>query len=552
MKLLITAVNSRFSHSNPAIRYLRNAAEPYIDEVEIMEYTVNQNCRDVVKDIVVRNPDAAAFSVYIWNAEFVIKLLKDLKKITPRLIITCGGPEVTFPSECGKLIQELSDFIILGQGESAFAMLAENQFESNEKIISSQNVPFSQIPFPYRDEDFKSLKNKFLYYESSRGCPFRCSYCLSSRDDYRVSYRKIEEVKSEIKKISENYTGTVKFVDRTFNASKKHSRDIWNYLVTLNDSNVYHFEIHPELLDDEDFEVLSRFPASKIRFELGIQSVHEKTLNLINRKSDMRKIERNILRLKKETEINLHADLIAGLPGENLKDISAGINFIMNLKPHQFQLGFLKILPGTLIHEQTQSFGIIFSESPPYTVYETDTINFSEMGILENIEHIIGTFYNTGLYSNIFRLLESSGDDWDSIFMKMSDFFASRKYSELSSGWAKNCMIMKDFVVAEYPHILKFFNDCARFDFFTNFYSTDYPDGLSDEFTSGVRVKMLQKIKNEYESNTGLSDFVKRNEFGKIMYFIKENHDFFYGIPDDVCLMKIRRASEIAQYSLLL
>ncbi len=366
-KILLTAINARFSHSNLALMYLRGAAEGLPFEVEIAEYTIKRPVEEIAHDISVREPHAVALSVYIWNSSMIKKLAPIIKSMMPESLIIMGGPEVSFNPE--KWLSEVSsiDFIVTGPGEAPFRRLLESDLRHGDRIISGGSGHFSQIPFPYRKADFDRLRGRYIYYESSRGCPFRCSYCLSSRQEHRLESRSIEDVKRELDFMASQGPRYIKFVDRTFNCDRRRSREIWRYIIESFSGmeTCFHFEVFPALLEDEDFRILAAVRPGLMQFEMGIQSIHEKTLSAVNRNGSWPAIRRNIQRLLSETHIHAHVDLIAGLPFEDIQGVAESFNEIYLLSAHHFQMGFLKVLPGTEMSQKRDEFGISNNADPP-------------------------------------------------------------------------------------------------------------------------------------------------------------------------------------------
>ncbi|HNX59650.1 MAG TPA: radical SAM protein, partial [Spirochaetota bacterium] len=384
MKIVLVALNARYTHSNPAVRYLRNEITAAGHDAFIREYSINQNYFDILDSITKESPDVIAFSVYIWNTDIVRALIPDIAKLLPGIRIILGGPEAGYNPACWTGIPGVTA-VIKGPGEDAIRTLAANEFQTHGDtgiVIAEKKRHFSDIPFPYTDEDFEILSNRYIYYESSRGCPFACSYCLSSREDHATEFRSAEQTISELDRIIKADALVVKFVDRSFNADPARAREIWAHCIRNGGKSRFHFEIHPLLLSDDDFNLLADAPEGLFQFEIGVQSIHDKTLREIGRKSEWRHIRGKIERLVAMRNIHTHLDIIAGLPFETLEDIAESIDEVMSLGADHFQLGFLKVLPGTVMAERESDYGIVRTERAPYQILSNKWIDSGGITLL--------------------------------------------------------------------------------------------------------------------------------------------------------------------------
>lgn len=418
MKIVLVALNATYGHTNLAVRYLRDVC---LENDEIAgktlitccEYTINDSIRNILFDLYEQKADIYAFSCYIWNITLIIELSDLLSKILPDCTIVFGGPEVTYETESFFLSNPQVDFIVSGPGEVAFMELVENlssySYGGTDRILRSPAIALKDIPFPYSNEDFKDLSKQY-YYETSRGCPFSCSYCLSSEPG-RVEALTAERVKRDFEFFINKRIKQVKLVDRTFNYDDKRAIEIWKFLISRYNENPFttnfHFEIAGDLLSNEAIEVLECAPAGIIRFEIGVQTTDENVLDAISRKSDIGKLLRNISRISKKGNIEIHLDLIAGLPGEDMTKFENSFNMVMSLRPDMLQLGFLKMLKGSKIRSDSAKYDIKFSDTPPYEVISTDTMSFLELMKLKNIEILLERYYNSGHYKYSIELLFS-------------------------------------------------------------------------------------------------------------------------------------------------
>jgi radical SAM superfamily enzyme YgiQ (UPF0313 family) len=393
MKVVLMSVNASWTHSCLALYYLRNAISELDFEVEIIELTLKQSLNEALETIYIAQPDVLCLSVYIWNADFIRNLIPELRKILREVIIILGGPEVSYNEHA--FAEFKPDYLVKGYGEQAFRKLAEQSFVSNAKVIKGEFLSLSEISFPYREKDKAQLTGKLLYYEASRGCACKCIYCLSSREE-KLDWLPLERVKSDLDRLVQLKPKVVKFVDRCFNLKRDWARAIWEYVISLDTEIPFHFEVHPDWLEAEDFSILSQAPQQRIQFEIGIQSIHPQTLTTIRRPSDWNQVKANLRLLKEKTVIQLHVDLIAGLPGEDLQAVQNSINEVLQTRPAELQLGFLKILKGTEMAEKALTLRYKWSDLAPYQVMQTPDLNFTEIMQLEKISSLINQYWNKG------------------------------------------------------------------------------------------------------------------------------------------------------------
>ena len=426
MKFLLTAINAKYIHSNLAVYSLRAAAlaaapasdkhEPF--SVELAEFTINHRTEEILRDIFLRKPDVLLFSCYIWNIVYVRELAENCKKIMPEVPVWLGGPEVSYDAE--KFLREnpAADGILCGEGEETFRLLAEcyaaGQADTEhlaeipglvfrEPVESAArpirvNTPaplpdLSALPFPYGE--LAEFENRIIYYESSRGCPFSCSYCLSSIEK-SVRFRDIEKVCRELQFFLDRRVPQVKFVDRTFNCRKSHAMAVWSYILE-HDNGItnFHFEIEAELLDEEELALLERMRPGLVQLEIGVQSANRETLKAVRRSTDLERLRRVVERIRDGKNIHQHLDLIAGLPFEDYESFGHSFDQVFALKPEQLQLGFLKVLKGAPMYEDARKYGIAYRSQPPYEVLFTPWLPFSDILRLKMIEEMVEIYYNS-------------------------------------------------------------------------------------------------------------------------------------------------------------
>ena len=450
-KILLVAINARYTHSNLAIRYLRNYVSDLNYICELKEFTINQYPLNILKNIYLSKPDIIAFSVYIWNTEISKILLAEIKKVLPDVKIIIGGPEVSYNSLKWLTAFDSVDWIICGHGEEGFRYLLKNNLKISEKIININNPAFKQLPFPYLESDFPTLQNKYIYYESSRGCPYKCSYCLSSRSDQKLEYKEIERVKEELIWLIDKQPKIIKFVDRTFNADRHFSRIIWRLLINLHPKTKFHFEIHPALLEDADFDLLNSAPSDLFQFEIGIQSTNPKTITAINRQQNWSISKKNIKKLLKLQKFHVHVDLIAGLPYEDMISFQQSFNEIISLNADHFQMGFLKVLPGTNMADNIEKFALRFSDKAPYQILSNRWLSFDDTIKLHIIEHLVDSIYNSSKFKTTYRSIITLFPDPYTMFNSIADYLNDLNHEDIEKGWERTGRMLLDYIKIYFP-----------------------------------------------------------------------------------------------------
>lgn len=408
MKIILAALNAKYIHSNLAIRYIKSYSNE--GNMEIKEYTINENPMDIAMDLALMKPSIVGFSCYIWNIENTLKVCSILKEIKKDIKIILGGPEVSFIGAELIMNNSFIDYIIRGEGERSFNNLIKlmetgsENFDSIKGLIYKRDEKIcegpegdiiedlNEIPFPYKEK----LPAKIIYYEASRGCPFNCSYCLSSTLK-GVRYLDIERVKEELKFFIDKDVKLVKFVDRTFNANKKYANEIWDFLIRNHKNTRFHFEIAGDILEEDSVEILKHAPKGLFQFEIGVQTTNDEVLKKINRRMDFDRVKNNILKIGEADNIHCHLDLIAGLPDEDIKSFRSSFDMCMEIKPDVLQLGFLKVLKGSPIYNEKNIYGIHNMDYPPYQVLFTKCLSIYEMDELLKLERVFETYYNSGI-----------------------------------------------------------------------------------------------------------------------------------------------------------
>ena len=462
MKILLAACNAKYIHSNLAVYDLQAYAAEYADHIVLKEYTINQQKDDIMRDIYLEHPDVVCVSCYIWNVSFVKELMADLTKILPDADFWAGGPEVSYDAE--KFLTENPEFkgVMVGEGEETFRELAGYYVEKNpqdlkdmtgicykdgEKIIHNgwrQIMDLSSIPFIYKD--LSDFKNRIIYYESSRGCPFSCSYCLSSIDK-KLRFRDTEMVKKELQFFIDNKVPQVKFVDRTFNCKHDHAMAIWKY-INEHDNGVtnFHFEISADLLREEELQEMSTMRPGLIQLEIGVQSTNPDTIKAIHRTMDFEKLKGIVDRIHSFGNIHQHLDLIAGLPYEDYDSFRHSFNDVYALKPQQLQLGFLKVLKGSHMMEMCQEYGIVYKTREPYEVLSTKWLDYDHVLKLKTVENMVEVYYNSGQFQNTLEYLEGFFPDAFSIYERLGNFYMEKGYGDVSHTRMRRYEILLEFL----------------------------------------------------------------------------------------------------------
>ena len=442
MKFLLVAVNAKYIHSNPAIYSLRAyAGEPLQRYVELAEYTINQYMQEILADIYRRKPDVIGFSCYIWNWRQIRELLVELPKLLPETEIWLGGPEVSYDADVILRHYPQLTGIMIGEGEVTFKELLEYYLRKDRedalKGIDGLCLPsgytafrdpvdMSRIPFLYYD--LVPFENKIIYYETSRGCPYRCSYCLSSLER-KVRFRDIDIIKKELQFFLDNRVKQVKFVDRTFNCDHAHAMAVWQYIYK-HDNGVtnFHFEISADILWEDEIALLSRFRPGLAQLEIGVQSVNPKALQAIKRVMNVDKLEKTVAAIHRGRNVHQHLDLIAGLPWEDYESFGRSFDRVYRMRPEQLQLGFLKVLKGSEMWERAEEYGICYLEEPPYEVLYTKWLSYEDVLRLKQIEEMVEIYYNSGQFTHTLPFLEKAFISPFAMYEALADFYKRKGY----------------------------------------------------------------------------------------------------------------------------
>ena len=495
MKVLLVGINAKYIHSNPAIYSLLAYAKKqgFGEYTEIAEYTINQQREQILMDIYEKQPDVVAFSCYIWNIDMVLHLIGEVHQVLPKVDIWLGGPEVSFhPDQLLKKYSYVSG-IMIGEGEETFSELVSN-YVKLDKAYLKQDV-FSKIAGLYLDtgytperccmnlddipffyEDLTDFENRIVYYESSRGCPFRCSYCLSSIDK-QLRFRSLNLVKQELLFFLENKVPQVKFIDRTFNAKHEHCMEIWSF-IKEHDNGItnFHFEISADLLKKDELEILSSMRDGLVQLEIGVQTTNPQTIQEINRTMNLDKRQSSVEKINATQNIHQHLDLIAGLPYEDYESFHKSFNDVYRMRPEQLQLGFLKVLKGSAMEEKSEEYGIVYHHDAPYEVLYTNWLSYADVIRLKGIEEMVELFYNSGQFVYTIAYLEYVIGDAFMMYERLARFYKEKGLLTASSKRISHYENLLEFVQNEYDELAVLFKELLIFDCYLRENMKTYPE----------------------------------------------------------------------------
>ena len=463
MKFLLAAFNAKYIHSNPAIYSLKAyAGERYAPFIGLAEYTINNSFHEILADIYAKKPDVIGLSCYIWNISLIMELLPEIHKLLPETEIWLGGPEVSFESH--KMLQKYPYLsgVMVGEGEATFLDLLKYYLGEDDRQLTEipglalpigitkerEPINFSEVPFLYTvggEYSLEGFSNRIIYYESSRGCPFRCSYCLSSIDK-KLRLRDTLLVKKELQFFLDSKVPQVKFIDRTFNCNHTHAKEIWKF-IQENDNGVtnFHFEIAADLLDDEEIDLLSRMRPGLVQLEIGVQTTNPDTLKEIRRVTNMEKLQEVVGKLRAGRNVHLHLDLIAGLPYEDYDSFARSFSDVYCMKPEQLQLGFLKVLKGSFMAQKASEYGLAYMEKAPFEVLYTNWLSFTDVNRLKEIEEMVEIYYNSNQFTHTLPiLLENFARPFD-LYEALALFYREHRYFVQAPARSYRYQVLLDF-----------------------------------------------------------------------------------------------------------
>lgn len=520
MKILLTAINAKYIHSNPAVYSLKAYAEEYSQHVEIGEFTINHYPDAILQEIYRKKPDVIAFSCYIWNLSVIELLIRDLPQILPETDIWVGGPEVSYDS--AEFLEKHPQVkgVMVGEGEETFRELTAYYVEQQIKLDDIKgivwrdrdgkirsNLPrplmnLDQIPFLY--QDLEQFENRIIYYESSRGCPFSCSYCLSSIDK-SVRFRSTEKVTEELQFFLDRKVPQVKFVDRTFNCRHSHAWTIWNY-IREHDNGVtnFHFEIAADLLNEEELTLLNTMRPGLVQLEIGVQSTNPKTIQEIDRVMDFEKLSRIVKQVQAGNNIHQHLDLIAGLPYEGFDSFVKSFQDVYALRPDQFQLGFLKVLKGSKMHRNASTYGLCYHREPVYEVFRTNWISYDDILRLKSVEEMVEVYYNSGQFGHTIRHLEQEFSSPFEMYQSLGAYYEKEGLNGQNHSRMNRFLILRNFTktITDNP----FYDELLLLDVYLRENSKSRPAWAME--LAGDKAVMLEFYKKEEQERVLLPEYV--------------------------------------------
>lgn len=560
MKILLTTLNSKFIHTNLAIRYLKEFAKD-VQKTDIREYTINNQADYILKDIYKGGYDAVFFSVYIWNVVDIMSLCENLKKVMPNLIIGLGGPEVSYDSENLMKKYDFIDYILYGEGEVTFRevclMLNKKMdakdikglvWRENDSINVNPERPYLQdldlIPSPYDNMNPEEYENRIVYYESSRGCPFNCQYCLSSAIK-GLRYFSLDRVKKDLKNLINARVAQIKFIDRTFNAKKKIAMDIMKFLMENdNGFTTYHFEVTAHLIDDEMLEFLKDCKPGLFQFEIGVQSTDQNVLEACGRKDDFKKLSKVVQTIESYKNIHQHLDLIAGLPFESYEGFEKSFNDVYNLGIEQLQLGFLKMIKGTGIRQMAEAHGFEYKSYPPYEVLSNKYISYGEILKLKDIEEMVERYYNSGNFriSIAFIVKRYYKKSPFKFYEEFANFHDINGYFDAAQGKNQNYKILLDFYIEKIGEKIELFRDILKYDYVSLGKTSNVPDFLVRNYPEDFKNRCHRYLQDDENVkkyipkhfNTPAKSIIKYVQFEPFRYDVESLKEDIMVDPKEV------------------
>ncbi|MGK0466016.1 B12-binding domain-containing radical SAM protein [Clostridium sp.] len=557
MKAILVGINAKYIHSNLAVRYLKSYTEDLDYECQIMEFSINDKIDRILEEILRQNPDLVAFSCYIWNIQFVKKIASLIKLVDSKIEIIYGGPEVSYDSEVF-LEENPGDYVVEGEGEVTYKEFINwkiatyndektknnirnilGLYYKNHGIIGYNGkrplMDMNEIIFPYNEEE---LTNKIVYYEASRGCPFKCKYCLSSTTS-GVRFINTERVKRELEFLASKGVTLVKFVDRTFNCNSKFALEIWDFLINLDAEITFHFEISADILNEQELEILSKAPKGRFQFEVGVQTTNPVVLNNINRFVTFDDIKEKVEAIKEIKTINQHLDLIAGLPGEDYESFKKSFNDVYNIAPEVIQLGFLKLLKGSDMMNESESWEMVYSPYPPYEILKTRDISYDELVILKKVEQMLDKYYNSQKFSTILKYLVGKFSTPFEFYYELGLFCHKRGYLSRSISSVDYYKIFIEFNADKLKEDSAILKEIVKYDYLMYNKKKWLPDFLNRDLDKAgeriIKEKLLQKYTIKNVNNIHVEKF-KINILNYIdnNTIIYEDRYLVYDINNDI------------------
>lgn len=534
MKVLLVGINSKFIHSNLAIRYLKAYANDLNYECKIKEFSINDRIENVLEGIFEEKADVITFSCYIWNMEFVNKLTELIKLVNPNIEILYGGPEVSYGAK-EYLENHPGEYLIEGEGEVTYREFIEYKlgnlnlesikglyYKKNNKVFFNgkrEDMDMNDLVFPY--EENEDIDNKIVYYEASRGCPFKCSYCLSSVMN-GVRLLNIERVKKELTYFMDRKIPLVKFVDRTFNCNKKFTKELLEFLIDQDTETRFHFEIAADILTDEEIELLNKAPKGRFQLEIGVQTSNLEVLHNINRVITFENLQDKVLRIAKNQNVMQHLDLIAGLPGENIESFKKSFNDVHSLKPDEIQLGFLKLLKGSSMRLEAEKWGIVYSPHAPYEIIRSKDISYEELLILKKVEHITDKYYNSGRFKHSLNFVLSNYESPFDFYYDLSNYFMENEYFKRSLGNLDYYNAYYDFICNKIDkNEISLFEELLKYDYLNYNNKKWIPEFLYRDMTKDEERDLREIVKERLQLKNLKKQHIEKYRINILEYINK-------------------------------
>lgn len=548
MKILLTAINSKFVHSNLAVRYLRAFTKDMNYDCKIREFSINDRDEKILEEIIKERPNVVAFSTYIWNIEIIKRLSNLIKLVDEDMEILYGGPEVSYDSQ--NILKELNgEYIIEGEGEKTYREFVEYKlgereinsirslyYKADGEVISNGKRPLmnmNELIFPYEEDE--NLDNKIVYYEASRGCPFNCKYCLSSTT-HGVRFLDIDRVKQELKYFIDKEVRLVKFVDRTFNCNHKFTMAIWEFLINQDTKTQFHFEISADILKKSELELLRKAPKDRFQFEVGVQTTNDDVLNRINRFVNFSDIKEKVEELIQIRNIKQHLDLIAGLPGEDYNSFKNSFNDVYSISPEEIQLGFLKLLRGSSMREEAEEYGMKYSPYPPYEILKTKDISYDELIKLKKVEEMVDKYYNSQKFDNIIKYLVNKFDTPFDFYYTLGTYFDSKGYFDRNIGNSEYYRVFLDFNMEILKGDNSILKEILKFDYLRFNKKRGMPEFIQRNLDKDEELKIKDQFKGVYSfKDYHLEIFdINISKFIKNSTVVKEKDYYLFGHGGDI------------------
>lgn len=555
MKIFLTAINAKYIHSNLAVYSLRAYAKDYQDQIVIGEYTINNRVDYILEQIYKAKPDVLCFSCYIWNMDYVEELITEYHKLCPEVPIWVGGPEVSYEVETFLAEHPQVTGVMIGEGERTFKQLCKyyvnragsleeirgiafRDQDSGKTIFTPVQEPMNMSDIPFCYDHIENFENRIIYYESSRGCPFNCSYCLSSIDK-KLRFRDMELVKKELAFFIEKKVPQVKFVDRTFNCRHDHAMEIWRF-VKEHDNRItnFHFEISADLLNEEELALIHDMRPGLIQLEIGVQSTNETTIQEIHRTMKLKLLKDIVRKIQGGENIHEHLDLIAGLPYEDYATFAKSFDEIYALKPNQLQLGFLKVLKGSYMYEHAAEYEIVYHEKTPYEVMKTKWLSFDDVLKIKQVEEMLEVYYNSGQFEITMKVMEPLFESAFAMFQEFGAFYEEKGYFGMSHSRIRRAEILLEFMREQKSEdaVLQMLEESLTFDLYyrENCKSRPFWAPSPAEFKEQTRYYCKNGVKSHVEpfhyrfpekSKKALNEIPTRLKQPVYMLFDYENRD---------------------------